>query len=194
MMILIHATALVALSALALSASTASAQVIFGSGMNGVPTRANQGGVHERNDIPVCHTSGGGTRIKANCESEETTAAAQAALRVPQIKLEAPARLHEQCTGSVTTEYQQLNTLASVNNTLEIADCRAASGTLTISLRIRDESGEIKSLEFSETWQHSDAQSVTVAADYPIGENTELVNLRVRDVSCTCAADPAKED
>jgi hypothetical protein len=68
-----------------------------------------------------------------------------------------------------------------------------ASGTFTVALRVRNESGEDKPLEFSETWQRSDAQDVKFTADYPIGENMELRSVRIRSLSCTCA-DPAKED
>jgi len=50
-----------------------------------------------------------------------------------------------------------------------------------------------KPIEFSETWQRNDNENVTFAADYPIGDNVELVSARVRRLSCTCA-DPAKEE
>jgi hypothetical protein len=58
---------------------------------------------------------------------------------------------------------------------------------------VRDESGEVKSLEFNETWQRSDAKSVVLEADYPIGENVELVNARVRGLTCTCAGEVPSE-
>jgi len=188
-MIKVSFAVLLATSAFGLVSSTVSAQVIFGPGMQGVTSRSNPGGVHERTDLPVCQTSGGGTRIRrANCEPEESVASDPAAIRLPPeltLPIEPPNRL--ECTGTVTTEYLQRNTLANVNSTLEVSDCAAASGALTIRLRVRDESGENKSLEFIETWERSDGHNVTIAADYPIGENVELLNLRVLDVQCTCA-------
>ena len=66
-----------------------------------------------------------------------------------------------------------------------------STGAYDIVLRIRDESGEIKSLEFSDKWQRSDDQDVKFTADYPIGENVYLVNVRLHDLRCTCADPPA---
>lgn len=194
-MIKVNSAALLALSALVLG-STSTAQVIMGPRVPGVAPRSNDGGVHERNDLPVCQTSGGGSRIKrANCEPASTVVhtPARSPAREFRLPLKPPARLREQCTGTITTEYQQLNTLANVHSVVEIADCTAASGSLTIAVRVRDGSGESKSLEFVEPWQRADQQDVTVAADYLIGDNAELLNVRVRDVSCTCA-DPAEEE
>jgi hypothetical protein len=53
---------------------------------------------------------------------------------------------------------------------------------------VRDESGEIKPLEFDQTWQRDAAERVSFESDYPIGTNVELVNVRVRGLTCTCAA------
>ena len=58
-------------------------------------------------------------------------------------------------------------------------------------VRIRDEKGEINSLEFSDKWQRSDGPDVKFAADYPIGQNVDLVSVRVRDLKCTCGDPPA---
>ena len=92
-----------------------------------------------------------------------------------------------------TSEYQQRNTIARLISTLAIADCpAAASGTFTVAVRVRDDSGETKPpVEFSETWQRSDDQDVKFTKDYPIGENVELVSVRVRNLRCTCADAPA---
>ena len=119
-----------------------------------------------------------------------TTLVTEQALKIP---IEARALSNAQCAATTTTEYLQRNTIARVNSILKIEDCAAASGAFTVAVRVRDESGEDKSLEFDETWQRSDDQDVKFAADYPIGENTELISVRVRRLSCTCA-DPAQED
>lgn len=191
----IHATAFLALSALAVPASTALAQTIFGPGMQGVAPRANQGGVHEK-DVPTCQASGGGSRMKANCDLEPSTAREEAALRTERelrISIGPRPMPTAQCGATTTTEYEQRNTIARVNGTLEIADCAAASGALRIALRVRGENGEIKPLEFSETFERNDDQHVKFTAEYPIGENAELISVRVRDVDCTCT-DAASED
>ena len=57
----------------------------------------------------------------------------------------------------------------------------------TVDSRSDQFNGEIKPLEFNETWQRDDAQDVTFNRDYPIGETTELVSVRVRSLSCSCA-------
>jgi hypothetical protein len=108
-------------------------------------------------------------------------------INVP-IRVPAPALVSAQCGATATTEYRQLNTIARVNAALAISDCAAASGAFTVAVRVRDESGTDKVLEFNETWQRSDDQDVKFAADYPIGDNVSLVSTRVRGLTCTCAA------
>jgi hypothetical protein len=44
-----------------------------------------------------------------------------------------------------------------------------------------------------ETWQRDDDKDVSFSADYPIGENVDLVSARVRGLSCTCADPPAAD-
>ena len=128
---------------------------------------------------------------RARGQLEPTTApVTEPALNIP---IEARALSNAQCAATTTTEYLQRNTVARVNSTIKIEECAAASGAFTVAVRVRDEGGEDKSLEFDETWQRSDDQDVKFAADYPIGENVELLNVRVRRLSCTCA-DPAQEN
>ena len=93
-----------------------------------------------------------------------------------------------QCEASTLTEYQQRNNVARVTGTVSIANCSAGTtGKFTLVARVRDDNGEIKPLEFSETWQRSDDQDHTFNTDYPIGDNVELMNVRVRGLTCTCA-------
>ena len=100
----------------------------------------------------------------------------------------APPPTAPQCVASVSTVYFQANTVAKVESTIEIEGCAAAAGRYTIVARIRDSAGETQTLEFEETFEHTDDQSMTVNRDYPIGQNVELVNLRTRGVRCDCAA------
>jgi hypothetical protein len=93
-----------------------------------------------------------------------------------------------QCEATTLTEYQQRNNVARVTGTVSIAACPAGStGSFTITARVRDDNGEIRPLEFNETWRRSDAQDHTFNTDYPIGENVELMGVRVRGLKCTCA-------
>lgn len=181
----IHVAALLALSVYALSDSTAFGQVIFAPSSGPSPT-SNEGRATDRDDVQHCQAAAGGSRVRENCEVETTTIRAEQDLKL-SIKLNAPP-VNLQCGATTTTQYQQRNTIARVNGTLEIKDCTVASGTFTVALRTRDESGADKPpLEFSETWQRSDDANVDFTADYPIGENVELVSARLRGLTCTCA-------
>lgn len=186
----IHVTVLLALSALALPASPAFAQVIFGQGMQSQPGRAVHGRATE-NDVYTCQGAPGGSRIRENCETRTETARLEQEIKLSFKLAPPPGKL--QCGAATTTEYQQRDTLARVSTTLEIRDCAAASGTLTVELGIKDESGAEKPLQFSETWQRSDDADVSFTADYPIGDNVELVSARLRGLTCTCAV-PANEE
>ncbi|HJR70300.1 MAG TPA: hypothetical protein VKA43_09700 [Gammaproteobacteria bacterium] len=110
-----------------------------------------------------------------------------------KISIELPALPNTQCQATSTAAYEQRNTNARVESTIKVEDCKAASGAFTVTLRIRGDDGEVKLLELMETWQRADDQDVSFSADYPIGENVDLVSARVRGLSCTCA-DPAGED
>ena len=174
--------ALLALSALSLLTSTAFSQAIFAPGQS-TRARSNPGGVQGNNTAQTCQTSGGGSRTRANCEVETATVRTEQTIT---ISIEPPTITSGQCESVVSSEFQQRNTIARVTSTLKLAECTAASGAFTVAVRVRDESGEVETLEFSETWQRGDGQDVKFTADYPIGDNVELVGVRVRDLRCTC--------
>jgi len=95
------------------------------------------------------------------------------------------------CQATISTSSEQRNTFARVEGTIEIADCTACSGGYTIVVRVRDESGETKSLEFEGSWQRTDKQPVKFTADYPIGANVDLLGVRSKGLHCACADAPA---
>jgi hypothetical protein len=180
-------TAVLVVSASALPVSTVFAQALAPSG---TPTTSHQGRV--RDDVPTCQGAGGGSRVRANCEAQDT----QATVRTEQklkVSLDAPPQPSApQCEATATTDSFQSNAVARVDGTINIRNCSAGSaGTYNIVVRVRDENGEINSLEFSDKWQRSDGQDVKFAADYPIGQNVDLVNVRLHDLRCTCADPPA---
>lgn len=176
----IHVIQLLVLSALALFATTAPAQF---SGSDGriLDPAADRGG-----DREACRRVGA-SRTRARCRPEQTTAPQELTVKVEIAELPSA-----QCEATSTTQYQQRNTIARVDTTVSVADCTAASGELTIAARIRDASSEVKSLEFPETWQRSADQEAKLTADYPIGANVDLLSVRVRGLTCTCA-DPRPE-
>jgi hypothetical protein len=183
----INVIALLSLSALAFPTSTVIAQVFERNPNAGATNRVNQGSATEDKDVTMCQGSAGGSRMRENCDSQAETVRAEK--EVP-IMIALPSLSSRACSATTTTEYLQLNTVARVNGTLKVADCTVASGAFSIALRIRDESGEDRPVEFDETWQRTDDQDVKFGADYPIGENVELLSVRVRRLSCTCADDP----
>ena len=179
-----------ALSTLALPVSIAYAQQIF-SGAGTAPT-SNQGSATGRN-VPQCQGAPGGSRMrnrdKGDCEAlEPTTVRTEQELKV---SLEVPAPEVLQCEATTLTEYQQRNNVARVTGSVSVTNCPGgSSGTFDVVARVKDESGEIKPIEFPEKWQREDAGDAPFTGDYPIGDNVDLVNVRVRNLKCTCADAP----
>jgi hypothetical protein len=93
-----------------------------------------------------------------------------------------------QCEATTATSYHQRNTAARVEMTIKTADCAAAGGEFKVTVRVKDDSGAIKPLEFDGAWQRTDAADVVLTNDYPVGDNVELVSARVRGLTCRCAA------
>ena len=147
----------------------------------------------ENGDLETCAARAGGSRMRSNNCANEGRATTSRTEHELEFELELPTTEGPQCEATTLTEYSQRDTLASVMGTVSIANCPAGTtGTFSIIARVRDEAGEIKPLEFKETWQRDDAKDHTFTSDYPIGENVELVSVRVRNLTCTCsAAEPA---
>jgi hypothetical protein len=183
-----HVTAILVVSVLAVPASTVFPQAMAPSG---VPTTGRQGRVGD--NLATCQAAAGGSRMRSNCEAQDTATTVRTEQTL-KISLDPPPQLSAaQCAASATTNYYQSNTTARVEGTINIKNCTTgSSGTYTTVVRVRDEKSEINSLEFSDKWQRSDgAQDVKFAADYPIGQNVDLVSVRVRDLRCTCGDPPA---
>jgi hypothetical protein len=129
---------------------------------------------------------GGGGRLSRCKETVRLTAEREVTV---DIKLTPPPT--KTCQATMNTVSEQRNTVARVDGTIEIADCAACSGDYTIVLRVRDESGETKSLEFGGSWQRADDKPVKFKTDYPIGENVDLLGVRSKGLRCVCAGAPA---
>jgi len=92
-----------------------------------------------------------------------------------------------QCEASTWTEYQQLGNVARVTGKVSISACPAGTtGKFAVVARVRDEAGAVTPIEFNEMWQSPDPQDYIFFADYPIGDNVFLENVRVRNLTCTC--------
>jgi hypothetical protein len=108
------------------------------------------------------------------------------------VTIEPPKVEDAQCSADYASTYHQRNTVARVESTIRVQGCTVASGEFTVALRIKGEDGEIKVLELEDTWARTDDMDVSLVADYPIGENVELVSARLRGRRCTCADPPAE--
>jgi hypothetical protein len=190
----IHVTALLAFSTLALPVSIAWGQTT--QAVSSVSPTSSQGSATERN-VTQCAAAPGGSRMRSrrnSSECETAAAPAGAAVRTEQqlnVSLEVPQADALQCEATTLTEYSQRNNIARVTGNVSIANCPAGSaGTFDVVARVRDESGEIKPIEFAEKWQRDDAGDAPFTGDYPIGENVELMSVRIRNLKCTCAEAP----
>lgn len=124
------------------------------------------------------------SRAVPSCDSTTTSSETEKELK---FSLELPAAKLLQCATTVEVEYTQRDTSVSVEGTLDHKDCAASTGEYRLTVSVRDTSGELKRLEFVESWRRADDQPVAFKAEYPIGENVDLVSVRARQLRCTCA-------
>ena len=127
------------------------------------------------------------TRVDVEKEGPSTRVVVQT--EIP-IEIELPAQTTTQCDATIGLEYTQRDTLVSVEGSIENGTCAASGGDYTIVVSFRGETGELKTLEFGETWQRRDDQPVEFSTDYKIGENADLVGVRSRRLRCVCADTP----
>jgi hypothetical protein len=164
-----------------------------------VAQRATEGSIQGERGVETCRARPGGSRMRANnCENDGAAQTARTEHELT-VKIELPAATGPQCEASTLTEYSQRDTAALVMGTVSISSCPAGStGSFTLVARVKDAAGELKPLEFKETWQHDDAQDHVFDGAYPIGDDVELVSVRVRNLTCSCAqpapAEPALLD
>jgi hypothetical protein len=98
-----------------------------------------------------------------------------------------------QCDTKINLEYVQRDTIAHVNGVISNETCAASGGSYEIAALVKDENGESETLVFSESWHRDDDQPVEFTADYPIGENMELIRLSTRRLRCMCETEPASD-
>jgi hypothetical protein len=101
---------------------------------------------------------------------------------LPSFTLKGP-----QCEASTYTEYEQRGNVARVTGTVSISACPAGTaGRFVLVARVRDDTGRVTPIEFNEMWQSDDAEDYVFFADYPIGDDVFLENVRIRNLTCTC--------
>jgi len=135
----------------------------------------------------TCYSISSASRTRAGCsvdgEKEPTVLRTEKELTISEV-VAAPDS--PQCEAELALEYLQWEAIARVEGMINNETCAASNGQYEIAARVRDQNGEIKTLEFSESWQRDDDQPVMFTADYPIGEKVELVRLNARRLRCTC--------
>ena len=99
------------------------------------------------------------------------------------------------CESTAVLEYYQRGTEAAVETTIEISDCAASSGEFTIETTVRtDGQTDSQKLSFPETWSHDDNDSVVITKRYPIGDDVDLLRVKVRKLRCECSEEATEPD
>jgi hypothetical protein len=145
-------------------------------------------------DEPTAGTADPSNRLTVDKDKKTHITTISAAKDIPielQANLKGPS-----CNPTMAIQYEQRNTVARVEGTIENPSCAACTGEYTMVVRIRDESGESKTLEFPAKWQRADDKPVKFTADYPVGANVDVLNVRPKGLHCVCAAaeQPASAD
>ena len=92
------------------------------------------------------------------------------------------------CTATVSLDYFQRGHEAQVEMAVENPYCAASQGSFVIEATIREDGAdEAEKLSFPETWQRDDDAAVDITRRYPIGDNVDLLRIRIRKVTCSCA-------
>ncbi|HEX5049552.1 MAG TPA: hypothetical protein VFX89_20740 [Gammaproteobacteria bacterium] len=173
--------ALVALCMLGLPVSAALGQRFFGGTSANGPDISRPGQVSDDAD-GMCNGTPGGSRIRPNCDAVATARMRAEANKVPVVPPIVP-----QCQASTEIAYTQRQSAVHLDGSILVTSCPAGStGAYTIVLTVKKEGGET-TLELAETWPGNDGPTVKFTADYPIGDGAELADVRLRDLTCTCA-------
>ena len=94
------------------------------------------------------------------------------------------------CEAVLSLVYDQRNTTAHVEGTIENTTCAASSGDYALGITVKDAKDELQTLEFTEKWQRNDDKTISFKKLYPIGENVDLRRVTPRKVRCVCTVAP----
>ena len=99
------------------------------------------------------------------------------------------------CEATAVLEYSQHGAEVEVEATIENYDCAASSGEFTIETTVRaDGEMDTDKLSFPETWSRDDEDPVVITKRYPIGDNVDLMRVKVRKLRCECGNEIAESD
>lgn len=125
-----------------------------------------------------------GTRTRESCDPKQVVVQSEGEL---EVLLELPPRLLAQCEATIEIAYTQRGSDVGVEGEIENEDCGASNGDYELLVSIRNASGEVKTLEFFESWRRQDDELVSFSRAYPIGENVDLLRVRAARLRCNCA-------
>ena len=108
-----------------------------------------------------------------------------------EIKLESNSGKGE---ATAATDYLQYGIEAQVDTSIDTEDCDAAKGNYVVILTIRSDKEEPQVLSFEESWERTDDAPVESIRRYPIGDDVDLVRVKIRKLSCTCTDQSAEND
>ena len=107
-----------------------------------------------------------------------------------EIKLESKSG---KCQATAATDYLQYGIEAQVDTSIDTEDCAVAKGNYVVILMIRtDKDKEPQMLSFEESWERTDDAQFESIRRYPIGDDVDLVRVRIRNLSCTCTEQSAE--
>ena len=100
-----------------------------------------------------------------------------------------------ECGANAALEYSQHGGEVEVEATIENYDCAASFGEFTIEATVRvDGKKDPDKLSFPETWSRDDENPVVITKRYPIGDNVDLMRVKVRKLRCECSEETAGSD
>ena len=103
-------------------------------------------------------------------------------------------RLTPSCKGQVELEYDQYDTVARVETRLGSTTCPVTYVQYALIVSSRDADYEIVTSRHEFAWDVTPDGTLPGSGDYPIGDDTDLVSVRARQFSCTCADDTDAAD
>jgi len=140
---------------------------------------------YEPDETPTCNVASASRTREACAQDEPTVLRSEQELRL-RLELAAPQSL--ECESHVELEYFQRDTLARVTGVIDNETCAASSGTFEIEARVQGADDLRETLVFDQSWERDDDQPVEFSAEYPIGENVDLIRVRSRGLRCLCTS------
>lgn len=93
----------------------------------------------------------------------------------------------QRCGASVALDYFQRGAEAEAEMSVDTLDCAAASGSFVVEVTIRaDDADGPEKLAFEESWSRDDNKPVSMKRKYAIGDDVQLLRIRIRKVACSC--------